>query len=392
MRIVIVTDQYAPMVGGVPAVTRSLARSLAGRGHAVAVLAPSPGGRGRRTADGPVSVEYRGSAPWPFYPGLRLAGISVPAARRLLDRLAPDIMHIHSPLTLGALAGKAARRRGIPVVYTNHYLPANARPSARPRPRGFDTMFYAYLVGFANRCTYVTAPTATALRLLRDRGLRVPSRAISNGVDLRAYRPGPPDERLRRRYRLPANRAVILSVGRLSPEKRADLLLEAAARLGPAAHLALAGAGPDEARLRARAARLGLAGQVSFLGFVPDADLPGLYRLADVFAIASPAELQSLATMEAMASGVPVVAVRAGALPELVEHGASGYLTTPGSSRELADRLSDLAADPARRAAMAVRALARIGPHDLDRAVRAWESLYGQLASGPRPGILEERS
>src|ERR1700684_2200428 len=115
-----------------------------------------------------------------------------PAGGRVLDRLAPDIMHIHSPLTLGALAGKAARRRGIPVVYTNHYLPANARPSARPRPRGFDTMFYAYLVGFANRCTYVTAPTATALRLLRDRGLRVPSRAISNGVDLRAYRPGPP--------------------------------------------------------------------------------------------------------------------------------------------------------------------------------------------------------
>src|SRR5262249_40475358 len=140
------------------------------------------------------------------------------------------------------------------------------------------------------------------------------------------------DEALRSKYALPAGRPLILSVGRLSPEKRADVLIAAVARLpstddtsaedtsaddaGPV--LVLAGTGPDEGRLRSLARHYGAADRVRFPGFVADDDLPGLYRLADVFAIASQAELQSLVTMAAMASGLPVVAVDAGALAELV--------------------------------------------------------------------------
>ena len=145
---------------------------------------------------------------------------------------------------------------------------------------------------------------------------------MSNGVDLDVYSPGAADESLRRRYALPAGRPLILSVGRLSPEKRADVLIEAVATQDVAdTVLALAGSGPDEGRLRELAARRGVSERVRFLGFIPGTDLPGLYRLADVFAIASEAELQSLVTMEAMASGLPVVAVNAGALGELVHAG-----------------------------------------------------------------------
>ena len=272
MRVMVVTDQYEPMVGGVPTVTRELARGLADRGHDVALVAPSPGWRGRRTTAGQVSVTFRGSLRWPWYDDMRLGCLPTPAARKLVASFAPDVAHIHSPVTLGVMARIGASRRQVPVVYTNHYMPANVRPSTAPRARIVDDLFYRHVVGFSNRCSYVTAPTATALRLLRERGLRVPSGVVSNGVDLRAYSPGPADDRIRQRYGLPAGRPLILSVGQTQPRETRGRLLDAAARLepgNPGTLLALAGTGPDEGRLRDQVHRLGVAGRVRFLGFVP---------------------------------------------------------------------------------------------------------------------------
>ena len=383
MRIMVVTDQYEPMVGGVPTVTRNLARGLAGRGHDVALVVPSPGWRGRLATAEQVSVTYRGSLRWPWYEGMRLGCLPASAAGKLMASFAPDVAHIHSPVTLGVMARIGAGRRRVPVVYTNHYLPANVRASAAPRARALDALFYRHVVGFSNKCSYVTAPTATALGLLRERGLRVPSGVLSNGVDLDAYSPGLADVRIRHRYGLPAGRPLILSVGRLSPEKRTDVLLEAVARLGPDTQIAIAiaGAGPDEARLRSQAQRLGLARKVLFLGFVPGPDLPGLYRLADVFAIASEAELQSLTTMEAMATGLPVVAVDAYALSELVRHGHNGFLARPGHAAEVAAYLDQLCSDPCLRARMSAASLRIISGHEQHRWLAEWESLYRILAS-----------
>jgi glycosyltransferase involved in cell wall biosynthesis len=409
LRVMIVTDQYEPMIGGVPTVTRDLARGLSERGHAVAVVAPSatrhslgalPGAAPRAGDGRPVTVDFRGSVPWPWYEGQRLGLLPPRRAGELMTRFAPDVVHIHSPLTLGAAARPAARRRHVPVVYTNHYLPLNVWPAAargparagaapRARSRARDAAFYACVTGFANRCDQVTAPTATALRLLCDHGLRVPAQAVSNGVDLERFSPGPADTALRSRYALPPRRPVILAVGRLSAEKRVDVLIAALARLagpgaaaagGPDPLLVLAGAGPDGDRLRSLARHYGVADRIRFLGFVPDADLPGLYRLADVFAIASQAELQSLATMAAMASGLPVVAVDAGALGELVHDGENGFLTRPGHCGEMAGRLGLLCRDANLRARMAQASVRAIGEHDRNRVLARWESIYRALA------------
>jgi glycosyltransferase involved in cell wall biosynthesis len=377
VRIMVVTDQYESMVGGVPTVTRELARGLAERGHQVALVVPSPGWRGRRATAEQVCVMYRGSVRWPWYEGMRLGCLPAAAAGKLIASFAPDVAHIHSPVTLGVMARIGAGRRRVPVVYTNHYLPANVRASTGRRARTLDALFYRHVVGFSNKCSYVTAPTATALGLLRERGLRVPSGVLSNGVDLDAYSPGLADARIRHRYGLPAGRPLILSVGRLSPEKRTDVLLDAMARLGPELRIAI---GPDEARLRSHAQRLGLAGKVRFLGFVPGSDLPGLYRLADVFAIASEAELQSLTTMEAMATGLPVVAVDAYALGELVRHGHNGFLARPGDAVEVAAYLDQLCSDPCLRATMSAASLRIISGHERQRWLDEWESLYRMLA------------
>jgi glycosyltransferase involved in cell wall biosynthesis len=423
LRVLIVTDQYEPMVGGVPTVTRDLARGLAGRGHAVAVVAPSATRRGQRAggAPGGVAVDLRGSVPWPWYAGQRLGVLPPARAGELITAFEPDVVHLHSPLTLGAVAAAAARRRHVPLVYTNHYLPLNVWPAAAragkaagTASRTRDAAFYAYVCGFANRCDLVTAPTATALRLLRDHGLRAPSRAVSNGVDLDRFSPGPPDAALRSRYALPPGRPIILSVGRLSPEKRADVLIAATARLDSAGNhgagghgagnhgagdegavLVLAGTGPDEGRLRSLARHYGVADRVLFTGFVADDDLPGLYRLADVFAIASQAELQSLVTMAALASGLPVVAVDAGALAELVHAGENGFLARPGNAGEIAGSLALLCRDADLRTRMSKASSRIIAGHDGHRVLTRWESIYRELVSpamGEARGTVEQQN
>ena len=411
------TDQYEPMVGGVPTVTRDLARGLAGRGHTVTVVAPSATRQGHR-ADGPsgeMTVDFRGSVPWPWYEGQRLGFLPPARAGELISAMEPDVVHLHSPLTLGVGARLAARRRHVPVVYTNHYVPLNVWPSAAragkatgTASRARDAAFYAYVTSFANRCDLVTAPTATALRLLRDHGLHAPAEAVSNGVDLDRFSPGlggrekggagrEKEAALRSKYALPPGRPLILSVGRLSPEKRADVLIAAVARL-PSANdegpvLAIAGAGPDEDRLRSLVRHYGVTDRVVFTGFVADSDLPGLYRLADVFAIAAQAELQSLVTMAAMASGLPVVAVDAGALAELVHVGENGFLARPGHAREIADGLDLLCRDVDLRVRMSKASSRIIAGHDAHRLLTRWESIYRALAS-PAAGVArgtEER-
>jgi glycosyltransferase involved in cell wall biosynthesis len=414
LRVLIVSDQYEPMVGGVPTVTRDLARGLAGRGHAVAVVAPSATLRRHRAggapgeAPGGVAVDFRGSLPWPWYEGQRLGVLPRGRAGELISAFKPDVVHLHSPLTLGAAARTAARRRHVPVVYTNHYLPLNVWPATARSAQGAnaaggtasrarDAAFYAYVTGFANRCDLVTAPTATALRLLRAHGLRVPSQAVSNGVSLERFAPGPRDGALRQKYALPPGRPLVLSVGRLSPEKSADVLIAALARLpraddnggqdaGPV--LVLAGTGPDDGRLRSLARHYGVADRVCFPGFIADEDLPGLYRLAEVFAIASKAELQSLVTMAAMASGLPVVAADAGALAELVHPGENGFLARPGHAAGIAESLGLLCRDADLRARMSKASLRIISGHDGHRLLGRWESIYRALAS---PGTDEPR-
>ena len=380
MRIMLVSDQYPPMVGGVPTVVCQLAAGLAARGHDVAVLAPSCGWRGGTGSTGAAQVTYTGSAPWLLYPGLRIAAARPATVRRQISAFGPDVVHAHSPLTLGRAALAAARQLSMPFVYTNHYLPANVLPAMRRRPAAFDRAFYGYLVGFGNRCALVTAPTATALDLLLAHGLAVPSRVISNGIDTTSFRPGPADAALRDRYGVAADVPVILSLGRLSPEKRSEVLIDAAARLTVPAQLVLAGTGPDAGRLAARARKLGVTSQVLLPGFIPDDDLAGLYRLGQVFATASEAELQGITTMHALASGLPVVAARAGALSELVTHGASGYLFVPGQASQAAKYLSTLLADRPLRERIAAAARPPMIAHDLQHCLAEWEQTYAVLS------------
>ncbi len=384
MRIMIVTDQYPPMVGGVPTVTQGLAVDFANRGDQVWVVAPSYGQRDVHRLEQKVHVYRFSSFEWPTYEDLRIPFLPILPFRRLLKKIDPDIIHIHSPIVLGNIAQIVAGSLRKPVIVTNHYLPVNLGPFLASDPlfgKPFMTATYSYLVHFCNRCEYVTAPTMTALNLLYERGLRAPAQAISNGVDLKKFSPGERDKRLRQHFNLPQDRPLILSVNRLSQEKRIDVLIDAVAKMTRDAHFAIASTGPAEAALRARVEELNLTDRVSFLGFIHDKDLAPLYRLADVFAIPSEAELQSLATMEAMACGLPVVAADAYALPELIHHEINGFLFQRGNSEEMAHYLDLVVKDKGLRKQMGTKSLEIIAKHDRTQVLDQWEALYRRLSN-----------
>src|SRR5215469_9223327 len=217
MRIVIVSDQYPPMVGGVPTVAQGLARDLVDRGHQVWVVAPSYGVRDVHRIEHKIHIHRFASFEWPTYEELRIPFLPILPFRKLLKKADPDIIHIHSPVVLGNIAQILAGNLRKPVIATNHYMPINIIRSLSSEPlisKPFVFASYTYLVHFCNRCEYVTAPTATALNLLYEHGLRAPARAISNGIDLQRFCPGPRDEQLRQRMGLPADCPLILSVNR----------------------------------------------------------------------------------------------------------------------------------------------------------------------------------
>jgi phosphatidylinositol alpha 1,6-mannosyltransferase len=383
MRIMIVTDQYPPMVGGVPRVTHDLATDLAARGHQVWVVAPSQGARDIRRYEQKVRLYRFSSFEWPTYEGLRIPFLPLLPVRNLMKKSDPHVVHIHSPVVLGNIAQIMAGGLRKPVIATNHYLPINISRSLSNDAvisKPFNLITYSYLVSFCNRCEYVTAPTQTALNLLYEHGLKAPASAISNGIDLRRYTPGPKDEQLRARFHLPPDRPLILHVNRLFEEKRVDVLIDAVAKMRSKAHVMITSTGPMEAELRAQVQRLRLEDRISFPGFIRDADLVPLYRLADIFAIPSEADLQSLATMEAMACGLPVVAANAFALPELVHHEENGFLFQPGNSEEMARYLDRLVDDAALRGQMGAKSLEIVAAHDRRQVLTQWEALYRRLS------------
>ncbi|MEL0319504.1 MAG: glycosyltransferase, partial [Aquiluna sp.] len=168
-------------------------------------------------------------------------------------------------------------------------------------------------------------------------------------------------------------------LGRLDDEKKIDELLRAAAKLTeyPNLRVELVGDGGERERLKALAGHLGISDRVSFLGHVSDQELPGIYERCTVFVMPSIAELQSIATMEAMASGRPVIGADAMALPHLVHDGDNGYLFPPGDVDRLADRLRRvLGADKAELARLSENSLHLIRSHDIERTLKIFEDLY----------------
>ncbi|MDP8223475.1 MAG: glycosyltransferase family 4 protein [Candidatus Lernaella stagnicola] len=357
-----VTDAFAPEAGGVERVVECLAAAQVRRGYRVIVLtkavADAPLTQDR--ADGIRVVRYRHAtrfAPWVYLTSYRHGKRQ---AAELLRHEKPDLVHYH--LTLASQGPLSALPRELPSVYS-FYGPWHAEFSVEveemPARSGF--LYGAYLraqMAMQRRMQTRLLNGVRRIAVLSDFSREwiarlAPHRTygvekIPGGIDTERFTPGPRDEEMRRRLDLPADAFVVFTLRRLVRRMGIDLLIDAVADLKTErpVWLLVGGKGPLRDALEEQARQRGIADRVRFLGFVPDEDLPRLYRAADLFVVPTRAEENfGLIVLEAAACGTPVAATPAGSLPEVLAVADDRYLAGDVTAAALSEVITRAMSD-----------------------------------------------
>lgn len=393
LRVLIGCDTFGPDVNGAAKFAERLAAGLVERGHDVHIVAPSPIGKPVTRTEvhegQPMTVHRLRSWRWIFHDWLRFAlpwEIRSQSAK-ILDRVKPDVVHFQSHIMVGNGLSAEAQKRGIRLVGTNHFMPENLLDFV-PMPHGLESWLTRRLWNAAartfGRAESVTTPTRRAADFLEENTHLTDVHAISCGINAHHYTPNFSTD-------MPNN---IVFVGRVTGEKKLDVLLKAVAKLDPKldAHVEIVGGGDLLASHRALAASLGIADRVRFTGYASDEDLRASLSRAKVFAMPSIAELQSIATMEAMATALPVVGANAMALPHLIHDGENGFLFEPNNVDDLIDKLTRVFTMRAKDLEKMKRnSLRFIRGHDITRTLDTFEALYrGEEVVDPDPELTDD--
>ena len=388
MKILIASDLHYPTINGVATFARNLARGLADHGHEVLVIAPSQTGKKCKEVDGNHVIVRTVSVPFPFYQNFKISLNPTREVKKIIDDFDPDVIHIQMLMGIGQAAMKIGNKYGIPIVSTNHAMPENLMDNLRllaPFSRPINYMIKAYGARFHSKADFVTLPTQSAIDMFgAGDKIDVPMAPVSNGIDLGRFTVGQAPDELYKKFELPTDRPIISYIGRLDAEKHLPVLLRAFVRVKsvlPHVHLLIVGDGTERTSLQSLARELGISHDTTFAGRVSDEDLVDLHKVGTVFCMPSPAELQSIATLEAMASGQPVVAVDAGALKELCQHERNGYLTEQDDDETIAEGLVAILSDDALRQEMSRESLAIATTHDLQTTLKRFEEIYSGLVN-----------
>ena len=383
MKILFVSDTYYPHLNGVYYFVCRIAPLLQEKGHIVAVIAPSESRHYTQKKIDGIDVFGVPSVPVLYYPKIR---VPIPfllssRVRHLLESFRPDVIHLQDHFLLSRAVLYVNRQSRIPIMGTNHFMPENLTALVRSDKwkKKLERMMWSRFSKVFNQLTLVTTPTETAARLIRPK-LNVEVAAISSGIDLGKFNPAGDSRKIREKYGIP-DKPILLFVGRLDPEKKLEDVLAASALALKQSDFCtvIVGKGLRKQALERLAEELDIAGNVVFTGFVPEDELPFIYQSSHCFIIASIAELLSLATLQAMASGLPVIAARAGALTELIRDNINGFLFDAGDIGAMAARIGELFANESLRHKMRENNLAFIARHDIHETVASFERVYQSL-------------
>lgn len=390
MKILIASDLHWPTINGVSTFTRNLAHGLADRGHEVIVIAPSQTGKAYTEKDENHMVYRTVSVPFPFYQNFRVCLYPGREVKKIIDNYKPDIIHIQMMLTIGQAVMKYGNRLGIPIVTTNHAMPENLMDNLKllaPLARPINYMLEAYGARFHAKADYLTLPTQSAIDMYSiNERVSVPMKAVSNGIDLSKFQPGHAHHSTFDKFNLPRNKQIITYIGRVDAEKHISVLVEAfrqVRKAGHDAHLLIIGDGTDRANLESQVKKHHLSQNVTFTGKVTDTDIIDLHHVGTIFCMPSPAELQSIATLEALASGKPVVAVDAGALKELCQDGLNGFLVKKDDSKAMAKSIIKILDDTELRERFIKKSVEIAKTHDITTTLESFEQIYESLMHKP---------
>lgn len=379
MHIAYFTNFYLPVVNGVVRSVESFRQELTKQGHNVFVFAQEHNG-------------YQDEAPFIFrYPSLSLPmQVDIPAVipvsnfvNKLLPSLKPDVIHTHHPILLGQAAAKKAEELDLPLVFTfhtqyreyTHYFPL---PQEAIQDFLKDTIG-TWLKDFMQKCQHIVIPSKSMKEILvRDYGLQDRFTVIPTGIDREPFQKADGDAfRARMGWK---DDKVLISTGRLEEEKNWPVLLQAAHKAMEKHHdlrMVIIGNGTDKSELEKLAEELGIAERVTFTGQMPFEEVILHLKAADIFGFASVTETQGLVTMEAMAAGLPVVAVDASGTRDILDNGEQGYLV-PEDSDALAQSLIRLLDSPKNMKKFSANALKRAETFDVKNCAKQLVDVYKQ--------------
>lgn len=382
MRIGMVTACYKPVINGVTRMVSLYAEQLESLGHEVTIFTlgdPDPAGDEPGVVRSP-AIPLGSSG---YYVSTRYSL----AAQKLLSQM--DIIHCHHLFMSAELAHRYGQ---CPIVYTNHTRYDLYTGAFIPLPQpAADALMRQVWPEFAELADVVITPSESVRQVMLDFGVRQPIEVIENGIDLSQVRQ--PSHPLQKSdLGLPDSAILAIYVGRLSPEKSLDRLLEQfaiAQELVPRLHLLIVGGGPLRAELAAQIRQLEIEDHVQLSGPVDFDRVAGYLSAADMFATASVTEVHPLTIIEAMAAGLPVAAVASPGIVDTVEQGRSGLLTS-WAKGGLAAAIIGLAMDDQRRQSMGKVARETSERFDIRRTVARTLELYERLRV-TRPDLVRER-
>jgi glycosyltransferase involved in cell wall biosynthesis len=363
--VAVFTDTYLPTVNGVTYTIKTWRERWVDRGGRMDVVYPDSPERDAEGGEYPVRAY-----PFPFYDGFRFGLPTTPKAVA-----GADVVHAHTPFSVGVGGLRLARRADVPLVASYHTPTAEYADYLTDGPLAsvVERAAVVYERWYLDKADAVVVPSEPARRHLREEvGVAAPVTVVPNGVDTDFFEPTD-DAEFRERYGLDGT--LVGYTGRHGFEKSLPDVVKAVAGMDLDATLVFGGDGPARERLEARAAELGV--DARFLGFLPREELPAFYSSLDAFLFPSPVETQGLVALEANACGTPVVGVDSGALADTIDDGMTGYHYPEDDIAGFRDSIRRALAD---REALAETCLKRREAMSVGAAVDHLREVYAEVS------------
>lgn len=387
MRIAYFTDTFLPQVNGVATALANQASELGARGHSILIFTPKLDNIKREKFKAQnVQVVHLPTVSASLYPEFKMGIFGLPKVIKYLILFKPDIIHLHTPLTVGMDAVAAARFFKKPLVGTVHIYFTDSNYLGwlkyRLAIKIADQLIQRVAKFMFNQCDLILVPSKTLMKELGRNGLKKPVSYLPNGVSLEQLKTLSVTEKEEIKKKMGLKEKVVLHFGRLSHEKNIDLLIKSfhlLAQKHQNISLLIIGDGPTKEKLVKLVKKLGIEKMVTFTGFIDHQLLmsSGLLSVADVFATASTMENNPMAVLEAMMFGLPIVGVKQAGLIELVS--SNGFLVQPDDIDSLAEKIEEILFDEKSVSKMGKESLEQIKPYSIDKVVDKLLGFYRSL-------------
>ena len=383
MRIALFTDAFFPYISGVVTAVAAIAKGMADRGHKVFIIAPDYRGKEVFKHKNIKVIRCRSFSASKMYKDFRIAFPISPVVLKTIVKEKIQVIHFHSPATLGLEAMWIARLLRLPLIGTFHtfiadpdylqYLKLNSRLGHRI---AWDFSNFSY-----NRCDLITSPSLqTKKEMMRNRCSR-PVKVISNGIDFSMFN-NSKASLIKKKYN--PDGKLLLFVGRMGIEKNLYYLLDCfklVLNKVPSTKLLMVGDGPIIQQLKDYSSSLGIKDKVIFTGTINHTELveSGIFGAVHGFVSASLTENQPITVLEAQANGIVCVVINAKGMPDLVIDNVNGFLAPKNNKRAFADAVVKLLEDERLYARLRKGTLREIQKHKLSHVIDEWEKTYSEL-------------